>query len=350
MPLDRSFAQALADVFIANGWQYVLPDGNLPNPLLMKLISKGKISQILLYARKMTPQANQGENPSTHNRPIGEFHTQMIFDGDKRGAGQKNQLHFEENVQTVLFGFRETDEGYVIAAYEPDRHKVYGYSKSLQMKQSSIDAALKNGIAFQTRSTGETIVVFHIRELFQYLEFAEAFHHVILLTHQDVSPEEELPSVVRQVLQEVTLPILVAEDRQKVITEVGRYLRNRQFREGIKRLYPQCAICEFQYDHLIDAAHIVPVADGGTDTYDNGIGLCPTCHRMFDKGFILIDEHYQIYLNPHYAEMYDQLGIASSLNRLQSTFRQYLWMPADKQYQPSPENLRKTFETHRLEN
>jgi len=136
---------------------------------------------------------------------------------------------------------------------------------------------------------------------------------------------------------------LIPQDRDRIVREVGRYLRDRKFEESIKSVYEQCAICDFQYDYIIDAAHIVPVADGGTDTYDNGLGLCPNCHRMYDKGLILVNGDGDISLHSEYAEMYHKMGRARSLTTLQSTLRKSLWVPPLPEHRPSSENLHKTY-------
>lgn len=121
----------------------------------------------------------------------------------------------------------------------------------------------------------------------------------------------------------------------------------KRFPEESNKVYQRCAICGFQYDYVLDAAHIVPVAEGGTDTYDNGLGLCPNCHRMFDRGLILVDETGQIHLHPQRAENYAAQGLADSLDNLRQSLRKQLWLPDDPQYHPSAENLRRAFEARR---
>ena len=47
----------------------------------------------------------------------------------------------------------------------------------------------------------------------------------------------------------------------------------------------ECQICGDSYDSeegtFCDSHHIVPLAEGGTDTSDNIIIVCPSCHRRF---------------------------------------------------------------------
>ncbi|MBN2303593.1 MAG: HNH endonuclease [Anaerolineae bacterium] len=348
MALDREFAESLVNALGGAGWHTVLPDDPLPNPLDITFSTQTHTRRLIIYARKITPQSSA---ESDHGRPTGEMHVQMLFDGDQRGRGVRNHLRFETDAHTVLFGFYRLNDDYVVAAYDPIRHREYAYSKSLQVKQWKIEEAVKFGIAFQTRQTDEVVVIFHLDQILQYLDLASEFHNLTPDTLSDTAPDETLPPAVRRafvpILDTDELPVLDVEEREQRVAETTRYIRNHQFRRGILSVYQRCAICGFQYDYILDAAHIVPVAEGGTDTYDNGLGLCPNCHRMFDKGLILVDRDCRIYINPRYAEEYDQMGLAGSLDTLQQTLRETLWLPEDEHFHPSVDNLRQTFEARR---
>ncbi len=353
MALDRDFAKALIAAMADADWTTVLPGGMLPNPLVIEFTRGHESRRLIVHARRITRQARSGTKPSDHNRPPGEMHTQMIFDGDQRGSGIKNTLRFAENAETVLFGFHRTSSGYIIAAYNPDRHREYAYSKSLQLKAWKIEEALRDGMAFQERKNGEVIVIFHINEITEYLDNAHALHNLGDLIAEPVLQQADIPpAVAKRKLERQTpdldrLPRLTPADRKRRVAEVERFIRDRRFANGIRQIYERCAICGFQYDDVLDAAHIVPVSEGGTDTYDNGLGLCPNCHRMYDRGLILVDDTGRIFINLRYAEEYDQVGRADSLESLRTSLREYLWLPVNPQHHPSPENLRYTFEARR---
>ena len=249
-----------------------------------------------------------------------------------------------------MLGFYPVDEkNWIIAAYDSQRHREYAYSKSLQVKQESIDTAQRIGIAFQIRTNDEVIVVFHIDGILEYLHLAEELHELTVETkpEKDMVDDLEVLPQVQEAFEAVhrfeNVPQLVPEERRQVVREVVNFVRKDSFVRGIKAVYERCAICGFQYDYVLDAAHIVPVAEEGTDTYDNGLGLCPTCHRMYDRGFILVDETGAIFINTRHAEEYEQIGRAGSLEDLSKTLRKTLWLPEDEHYHPSPENLRRTF-------
>ena len=62
------------------------------------------------------------------------------------------------------------------------------------------------------------------------------------------------------------------------------------FKTKVVALFPTpCAICGWD-EAQTDAAHIVPHGDGGPDTVENGVILCPNHHRMFDSDLIPLDE------------------------------------------------------------
>lgn len=96
-----------------------------------------------------------------------------------------------------------------------------------------------------------------------------------------VYPESEAP-----------VELLVAERARRVVEAVARDAR---FRRQVMSAYAfKCAITglevgslpEGRATRLLDAAHIRPVGDKGSDAVSNGISLTPTVHRLFDEGLI----------------------------------------------------------------
>src|SRR5690606_27829909 len=96
---------------------------------------------------------------SDHHRPQGEMHFQLLFDGDRRGAGERNRLLLYDDTLTLLLGFYQfPDNAYVIAACDPQYHREYAYSASVQVKDWAIQRASEVGIAFYIKTSGETVV------------------------------------------------------------------------------------------------------------------------------------------------------------------------------------------------
>ena len=67
------------------------------------------------------------------------------------------------------------------------------------------------------------------------------------------------------------------------------YRRQGKFRKEILRAYNNtCAVCGIKEPKILRAAHIVPVAKGGTDEISNGICLCTNHEIAFDNGLLKI--------------------------------------------------------------
>lgn len=77
-------------------------------------------------------------------------------------------------------------------------------------------------------------------------------------------------------------------NRERISTSTWK--RNHQFRKIVLENYNyKCAICNCAEQNILEAAHIIAVADGGADNIENGICLCRNHHRMFDKKLIKLD-------------------------------------------------------------
>lgn len=99
----------------------------------------------------------------------------------------------------------------------------------------------------------------------------------------------------------------VAEDQapfERPIIEriVSRPFRDIAFRIAIKDAYNEtCAVTGLKIVNgggrtEAQAAHIRPVASGGSDSVRNGIALCSTMHWMFDRGLISLGDDYSVLL------------------------------------------------------
>ena len=66
----------------------------------------------------------------------------------------------------------------------------------------------------------------------------------------------------------------------------GNYTSHHTFRTMIRReFHDRCAICGWD-EAPCDVCHIVARKNGGSDTLDNVVMLCPNHHRLFDRGTI----------------------------------------------------------------
>jgi hypothetical protein len=85
-----------------------------------------------------------------------------------------------------------------------------------------------------------------------------------------------------------SLPIF--GQRKKSSVEVIRAERDPLFKFNILRRFSgKCLVTEINVTEMLDAAHIVPVASGGTESNENGLLLSASAHRALDSGLWAIN-------------------------------------------------------------
>jgi hypothetical protein len=95
--------------------------------------------------------------------------------------------------------------------------------------------------------------------------------------------------------REVTSP--AEEGAFRLVDESARPIREVPTRPGqqrfkfrvLQRYGPRCAVCGLDVLDLLDAAHLRPKQERGTDDPRNGLIFCPTHHRAFDAGLFAIE-------------------------------------------------------------
>jgi len=81
-----------------------------------------------------------------------------------------------------------------------------------------------------------------------------------------------------------------ADGLQTHLREVKEREGQHRFRNDLFDVYgPVCALCDLDVPIALEAAHIVPKHENGTDDPRNGLVLCAVHHRMFDANTIGID-------------------------------------------------------------
>lgn len=131
--------------------------------------------------------------------------------------------------------------------------------------------------------------------------------------------------------------------RQYAETVARARLHQAHFRRAILSAYKErCCVCELRERPLLDAAHIV--ADRlpeGIATVRNGMAMCPTHHRAYDRDVLLVDPDYRVRirgdrLDDPRGEPTRQVLLAFEGRRIS--------LPADERYRPDPELLRAKLE------
>ena len=78
------------------------------------------------------------------------------------------------------------------------------------------------------------------------------------------------------------------------------------FRVVITELYGrQCALTEGKVLPALDAAHIVPYAEGGSHSKTNGILLRKDIHSVFDAGYATLDSDYRFVVSQKVREVFN---------------------------------------------
>lgn len=325
MPADTAFVQLIRRTIRVRGGRILTmpPAHAAPNPFLFRFDVGGTIYAALIHVRRTTPQHGAG---TTHGRPEGEWHAQMIFDGDSRGAGARNQLRTQPDATTVLFGYCTPREGgdTVIAAWDPEHQAGYSYSKSLQVREETLLDALDDGLAQQLRQTGEIIVAFRPEYLPEYLAQKTNWHGTPGLLQEG---EEEHG--------EIAAPPDEGGGRGRHHQSGSRAARDIRFRTYIHDHYSCCATCGLTTQALLDAAHIIPVSEDGSDHFSNGLRLCKNCHALFDSGLLLVTPSYRVELTEEFRRTFPE-----DVERLETHLNASLALPEiPEEFKPDPEKL-----------
>ena len=130
-------------------------------------------------------------------------------------------------------------------------------------------------------------------------------------------------------------PAPVLTERPTTISLVERRIRDIAFRRNVLDAYDgTCAVTGLRIvDHLgrfeAQAAHVMAVAEHGSDWVRNGVAMTATAHWLFDRGLISIAEDHSLLVSPSVAP------VSSSIS-----MRQELLLPTDPSKRPHPEYLK----------
>jgi putative restriction endonuclease len=118
------------------------------------------------------------------------------------------------------------------------------------------------------------------------------------------------------------------------------FVRGGVFKKQIPMIYDNtCCISGLKVEtsisaSLIDACHIAPFSQSHDDTVTNGLALCPTLHRAFDRGLIGINpDNYRVIVSSRMTEP------VTSTYSIQQFSGQEINLPNSEKYRPSKQNL-----------
>lgn len=128
-------------------------------------------------------------------------------------------------------------------------------------------------------------------------------------------------------------------DKDNFAEEV--FIRSGAFAKEISRIYNYtCCISGLRIDaitdvSLIDACHIIPFSESHDDTISNGLALCPTLHRAFDRHLIAINDDYKVIISKSFIERNDS---PYSIRQFEGI---HIHLPANCSFYPAQVNCRK---------
>lgn len=100
----------------------------------------------------------------------------------------------------------------------------------------------------------------------------------------------------------------------------NRGIVQKMFRDALMQVYNcSCAFCGFSFEEVLEAAHIIPYSKCDIKQkldVRNGLLLCANHHKLFDNGYITINDSYKmIYIDPEMKESeYSKSDKASTVN------------------------------------
>ncbi len=93
------------------------------------------------------------------------------------------------------------------------------------------------------------------------------------------------PAEINRKWEDPASPLVLKLARSKIEATSSRIRRDPKFKfHTLQRYEGKCAVTNLNIARILEAAHVVPVEEGGSDDPRNGILLSPNAHRAFDAG------------------------------------------------------------------
>lgn len=111
---------------------------------------------------------------------------------------------------------------------------------------------------------------------------------------------EQLTGQMQSLEQESRGAFSLMQGDARPVQASVRVARSVAFREVVREAYGnRCAISGIKVSDPdgraeVEAAHVCPVSEGGSDDPRNGLALTQTVHWAFDKGLVGVDEHRRV--------------------------------------------------------
>ncbi|WP_420403885.1 HNH endonuclease [Nisaea sp.] len=223
----------------------------------------------------------------------------------------------------------------VYAAYDIGYHlDPLGGSPSIQIRQPALESARLNGLAHHFRGAEE--VAFAVRPSYMgvYLANMEELHAC--------GSSEEALRLLEQIsadpdsVAEAEIEERAPAPRKYAVISARKALREADFRGRVLTAYSNsCAMCGVQL-RLLDAAHILPAAHpDSTDETRNGIALCASHHRAFDRGLVTFDSGFHIHRNEEMERELVRSGLDGGIDDFRNSLFPMIEVPPNRSDRPA---------------
>ncbi len=241
---------------------------------------------------------------------------------------------------SLLLGWHSEFE--VFAAWDMNKHSGQASrSPSAQVKRDALLNAHTNAFAAHKRENNEIVISFRPEFLIDYALNADSLHKTG--KPSEISLLNSLGSITDK-----ELGAIPDNKRKEVIKTITQKYRAHDFKKRVLGAYGhRCAMCGLQLK-LIDAAHIVPVADPtSTDETSNGVALCKLHHAAMDRNFVSFDETYSIEVSRVEAGRLKEEKLIDGLGQFEKFLKPALLLPADRRDYPKPAYIKRARQVRR---
>lgn len=133
--------------------------------------------------------------------------------------------------------------------------------------------------------------------------------------------------------------------RRHYLSLVQRRVGQARFRESVIAAYSnQCTLCRLRHRELLDAAHIVSYAEGGTHLVTNGLSMCKIHHAAYDSNIIGVRPDYVAEVR---ADILDEIDGPMLKHGLQELHGATIHLPRSPANRPLRESLESRYERFR---
>jgi putative restriction endonuclease len=126
---------------------------------------------------------------------------------------------------------------------------------------------------------------------------------------------------------------------------VQRRTGQARFRESVLDAYAsRCTLCRLRHRELLDAAHIVSYAEGGTHLVTNGMSMCTIHHRAYDLDILGVRPDGVAEVR---ADVLEEVDGPMLRHGLQEVHGVRIHLPRSAALRPSAEGLERRYERFR---